>query len=164
LSRENWQSSKLVQKECRKRGFFGLIHGCCKNACFPLRYNRQDHRSEPHSRIEDWMANFPLAGIREMCTLEQFFRFTREPQRRRVGLMRACRILKLPFSLGQVRLNLIGSAVDRDQGERMPQALLLPAPNLWEKRCTAAGHRARRSRHRRHRTATSRFGDRCNSR
>ena len=51
-----------------------------------LRYNRQDHRSEPHSRIEDWLANFPPEGIREMCAWEQFCRFAREPERRKVGI------------------------------------------------------------------------------
>jgi hypothetical protein len=51
-----------------------------------LRYNRQDHRSEPHSRIGDWLANFPPDGIREMCAWEQFCRFAREPERRKVGI------------------------------------------------------------------------------
>lgn len=51
-----------------------------------LRYNRQDHRSERHSRIEDWIANFPPEGIREMCAWEQYCRFAREPQRRKVGI------------------------------------------------------------------------------
>lgn len=51
-----------------------------------LGYNRQDHRSEPHSRIEDWLANLPPEGIREMCTWEQFCRFAREPERRKVGI------------------------------------------------------------------------------
>ncbi len=51
-----------------------------------LRYNQQDHRSEPHSRIEDWLANFPPGGIREMCAWEQFCRFAREPERRKVGI------------------------------------------------------------------------------
>ena len=51
-----------------------------------LRYNRQDHRAEPHSRIEDWIANFPPDGIREMCTWEQYCRFAREPEQRKVGI------------------------------------------------------------------------------
>ena len=49
-------------------------------------YNVQDHRSEPHSRIEDWLANLPAEGLREMCTWEQFCRFAREPERRKVGV------------------------------------------------------------------------------
>jgi hypothetical protein len=53
---------------------------------YVLRYNRQNHRSEEHSRIEDWLANFPPDGIREMCAWEQFCRFAREPERRKVGI------------------------------------------------------------------------------
>ncbi|WP_219915020.1 IS481 family transposase [Pseudomonas protegens] len=49
-------------------------------------YNVQPHRSEPHSRIEDWLANLPAEGLREMCTWEQFCRFAREPERRKVGV------------------------------------------------------------------------------
>ena len=48
--------------------------------------NRQDHRTEPHSRIEDWIANFPPDGIRAMCAWEQYCRFAREPERRKVGI------------------------------------------------------------------------------
>jgi hypothetical protein len=51
-----------------------------------LRYNRQDHRAEQHSRIEDWIANFPPDGIRAMCAWEQYCRFAREPERRKVGI------------------------------------------------------------------------------
>lgn len=47
--------------------------------------NAQRHRSEKHSRMEDWLSHLPFAGIREMCTWEQFCRFAREPERRRVG-------------------------------------------------------------------------------
>ena len=50
-----------------------------------MRYIRQDHRSEQHSRIEDWLANFPSGGIRQMCAWEQYCRFAGEPERRRVG-------------------------------------------------------------------------------
>lgn len=51
-----------------------------------LNYNRQPHRAEPHSRLEDWLANLPPEGIREMCAWEQFCRFAREPERRKVGI------------------------------------------------------------------------------
>lgn len=51
-----------------------------------LRYNDQRHRSQPHSRKEDWLANLPTEGLREMCTWEQFCRFAREPERRKVGI------------------------------------------------------------------------------
>lgn len=49
------------------------------------RYNDKPHRREPHSRIEDWLANLPEAGLREMCSWERFCAFAREPERRRVG-------------------------------------------------------------------------------
>ena len=50
-----------------------------------LLYNQKDHRSEPHSRIEDWQRNIPPAGIRKMCVWERFCTFAREPERRKVG-------------------------------------------------------------------------------
>lgn len=51
-----------------------------------LRYNDQPHRSQNHSRLKDWLANLPPEGVREMCTWEQFCRFAREPERRKVGV------------------------------------------------------------------------------
>ena len=51
-----------------------------------LNYNQQQHRGEDHSRIEDWLANLPTEGIREMCTWERFSTFAREPERRKVGI------------------------------------------------------------------------------
>lgn len=51
-----------------------------------LNYNRQPHRSESHSRLDDWLSNLPADGIREMCAWEQFCRFAREPERRKVGI------------------------------------------------------------------------------
>ena len=51
-----------------------------------LRYNDQDHRSEKHSRMEDWLTNLPPKGLRDMCTWEQFCRFAREPESRKVGI------------------------------------------------------------------------------
>jgi len=50
-----------------------------------LRYCEKDHRSEPHSRIEDWRLNLPVSGIKSMCTWERFCTFAREPERRKVG-------------------------------------------------------------------------------
>jgi hypothetical protein len=52
---------------------------------FLIRYNKMDHRSEPHSRIEDWLENLPPCGVRAMCTWERFCTFAREPERRKVG-------------------------------------------------------------------------------
>jgi hypothetical protein len=52
---------------------------------FVNRYNEKPHRREPHSRIEDWLANLPARGIREMCSWERFCAFAREPERRKVA-------------------------------------------------------------------------------
>ena len=41
-------------------------------------YNGQQHRSEPHSRVEDWLANLPGAGVRVMCAWERYCAFARE--------------------------------------------------------------------------------------
>jgi len=40
-------------------------------------YNNRDHRSEPHSRADDWHANLPADGVRAMCTWERFCTFAR---------------------------------------------------------------------------------------
>lgn len=51
-----------------------------------LRYNAQDHRAEKHSRLTDWLTHLPEGGLREMCSWEQFCRFAREPETRKVGV------------------------------------------------------------------------------
>jgi len=51
-----------------------------------LSYNDQDHRSEKHSRLTDWLTHLPADGLRDMCTWEQFCRFAREPESRKVGI------------------------------------------------------------------------------
>lgn len=51
-----------------------------------VRYNAQPHRSEPHSRIEDWLRHLPETGVRGMCAWERFCAFAREPERRSVGI------------------------------------------------------------------------------
>lgn len=48
------------------------------------RYNAQRHRSEKHSRLEDWLANIPRDGVRDMCSWEQYCRFAREPESRKL--------------------------------------------------------------------------------
>jgi len=53
---------------------------------FLIHYNGMPHRSEPHSRQEDWIANLPAEGIRAMCGWERFCTFAREPERRKVGV------------------------------------------------------------------------------
>ena len=55
-------------------------------ARFIATYNRGDHRSEPHARIDDWLAHLPVGGIRQMCAWERFCAFAREPERRLVGI------------------------------------------------------------------------------
>ena len=52
---------------------------------FLIRYNNMEHRSEQHSRMEDWLQRLPPSGVREMCTWERFCTFAREPERRKVG-------------------------------------------------------------------------------
>jgi hypothetical protein len=51
-----------------------------------LRYNAMPHRSEDHSRLEDWCQNLPTSGIRQMCSWERFCTFAREPESRKVGI------------------------------------------------------------------------------
>lgn len=48
-------------------------------------YNVMDHRSEPHSRAEDWARNLPEEGVREMCSWERFCAFPRAPETRTAG-------------------------------------------------------------------------------
>lgn len=48
-------------------------------------YNNGDHRTEPHSRIEDWLRHLPPNGVRAMCSWERFCAFAREPERRTVA-------------------------------------------------------------------------------
>lgn len=50
------------------------------------RYNAQRHRSEKHSRLEDWLLHVPEDGVRDMCDWEQYCRFAREPESRKVGI------------------------------------------------------------------------------
>jgi hypothetical protein len=55
-------------------------------ARFIATYNRGDHRSELHTRIDDWLAHLPADGVRQMCAWERYCVFAREPERRLVGL------------------------------------------------------------------------------
>ena len=52
---------------------------------FLVRYNAMEHRSQPHSRMQDWLANLPASGVRAVCSWERFCTFAREPERRKVG-------------------------------------------------------------------------------
>ena len=51
-----------------------------------LRYNDSPHRSEPQSRLEDWVQHVPPEGLREMCSWERFCAFAREPEIRKVAV------------------------------------------------------------------------------
>ena len=53
---------------------------------FLLHYNKQNHRRESHSRIEDWISNLTRDGIRQMCDWKRFCTFAREPEKRKVGI------------------------------------------------------------------------------
>jgi len=52
---------------------------------YVLRYNEKSHRSETHSRIDDWIKNITPSGINEMCSWDRFCTFAREPERKKVG-------------------------------------------------------------------------------
>jgi hypothetical protein len=49
------------------------------------RYNERAHRTEDHSRLDDWLQNLPPQGFKQMCTWERFCAFAREPEGRTVG-------------------------------------------------------------------------------
>jgi hypothetical protein len=51
-----------------------------------ISYNQQQHRSGKHSRFDDWLTHLPPDGVRDMCTWQQFCRFAREPEQRKVGV------------------------------------------------------------------------------
>jgi hypothetical protein len=52
---------------------------------FRLRSHEPPHRSEPHARLEEWLAHLSPTGIRQMCRWERFCTFAREPERCTVG-------------------------------------------------------------------------------
>jgi len=47
-------------------------------------YNAMPHRTEDHTRLEDWKQNLPTEGYRKMCSWERFSQIAREPSERRV--------------------------------------------------------------------------------
>jgi hypothetical protein len=71
-------------------------------------YNRGDHRSEPHSRIDDWLAHLPAGGVRQMCAWERFCVFAREPERRLVGIDCRLTVAGVPY---EVDAELAGETV-----------------------------------------------------
>jgi len=50
-----------------------------------LRYNDSPHRTEAHTRMEEWVQHLPPEGLREMCRWERFCTFAREPETRKVA-------------------------------------------------------------------------------
>ena len=75
---------------------------------FLLRYSSMQHRAEPHSRLEDWVAHLPPAGLRAMCDWERFCTFAREPERRKVGVDARVVVSGVAY---QVEPNLAGETV-----------------------------------------------------
>jgi hypothetical protein len=71
-------------------------------------YNDHPHRSEPHSRMEDWQANLPLEGIRQMCSWERFCTFAREPENRKIGIDARIRV---DGTVYEVHADLAGESV-----------------------------------------------------
>lgn len=71
-------------------------------------YNDHPHRSEPHSRMEDWQANLPAEGIREMCSWERFCTFAREPENRKIGIDARIRV---DGAIYEVHADLAGESV-----------------------------------------------------
>lgn len=49
------------------------------------KYNAMPHRTQDHSRLEDWKQNLPSTGYRKMCDWDHFCQMAREPCERRVG-------------------------------------------------------------------------------
>jgi hypothetical protein len=53
---------------------------------YVAKYNQRDHRTEDHSRQDDWLSHLPSDGLRAMCSWERFCTFAREPERRTVAI------------------------------------------------------------------------------
>ena len=75
---------------------------------FLLRYNAMPHRSEPHSRLEDWLNNLPSSGLREMCDWERYCTFAREPEKRKVGIDARVSVDGVPY---EIEPELVGETV-----------------------------------------------------
>ena len=71
-------------------------------------YNQMAHRSEPHSRLDDWLKNQPPSGIQGMCSWEKYCSFAREPEERKVAVDGSVSISGVRYS---VDLELIGEWV-----------------------------------------------------
>ena len=73
-----------------------------------LNYNSQPHRSENHSRLEDWLKHIPKKGLQQMCSWERFCTFAREPERRKVD---GCARVSVAGVAYEVDPDLAGEAV-----------------------------------------------------
>lgn len=73
-----------------------------------ITYNQRPHRSEEHSRAEDWLANLPTEGMREMCSWDTYCSFAREPERKTVDSNAR---VKVDGSEYEVAADLAGQAV-----------------------------------------------------
>lgn len=49
------------------------------------KYNDHQHRTESHSRMEDWLKNID-GSAKKMCSWERYCAFAREPEKRTVGI------------------------------------------------------------------------------
>jgi hypothetical protein len=63
---------------------------------FLMRYNAMEHRSEPHSRMEDWLENLPASGVQAGCTLINVVSTFR-------GLLISCSVTVAPGARHDVR-------------------------------------------------------------
>ena len=72
---------------------------------FLQRYNAQLHRSGECSRIEDWIQNLPLEGLRPMCTWERFIELVREPLVRKVGPDAYISVDRVPYCVDGELIN-----------------------------------------------------------
>jgi hypothetical protein len=75
---------------------------------FLLHYNGMQHRSESHSRQEDWIANLPAEGFRAMCSWERYCTFAHDPERRKVGIDARVSMDGIPY---EVDADLAGEEV-----------------------------------------------------
>jgi len=75
---------------------------------FLIHYNGMQHRSEPHTRRDDWLAHLPVEGFRAMCSWERYCTFARDPERRKVGIDARVSMDGVPY---QVDADLAGEEV-----------------------------------------------------
>ncbi len=73
-----------------------------------IKYNERGHRSEDHSRAEDWLTNLKAEGLQEMCSWDKFCSFAREPERKKVDSNAR---IKVDGSEYEVAPDLAGQAV-----------------------------------------------------